>query len=114
MIGRRGLNHAEDEVLLRKPATLLLIVALAVVSFTACGRHRSGSSDTTSSQTATIAPAQAPAAPTGTEALTQTVDVEDGRSEDEGGALVNTKPAAKTPDAKKPAPAPVKKNTKKH
>jgi hypothetical protein len=107
---------------LRKTATLLWIAVLAAVLSTACGRHRGGSNDPTSSQTATIAPAQAPPAPTGTEALTQTVDVEDGRSEEEGGGLVNPKPAVKVPtEAKKPPvkpatkkPEPVKKNTKKH
>jgi hypothetical protein len=59
-------------------------------------------------QTQTIAPAAAQPSPTGTDAMTQTVDVEDGRSVDDGGVVANrpvtatsTAHAASAPSAKK-------------
>ena len=56
--------------------------------------------------TQTIAPADARPAPTGTDAMTQTVEVEDSRSEEDGGA-----PAAAPPVNKgAPKPAPKKKH----
>jgi hypothetical protein len=48
--------------------------------------------------TQTIAPAQAEPAPTGTDAMTQTVDIEDSRSEEDGG-VITSKQTAKTPGA---------------
>lgn len=58
-------------------------------------------------QTQTVAPAAAQPAPTGTDAMTQTVDVENGRSEEDGGATTAqqsapTAPAPKAAPAKKP------------
>lgn len=52
----------------------------------------------TSSQTNTIAPAVAQPAPTGTDALTQTVNIEDNRSAAEGAGL-NEPQATKTATA---------------
>lgn len=65
--------------------TCLAIVLSAVVALGACkGREHGGDA------TETIAPAQPqPAADTGTEG-TQTVDIEDSRSEADGAALNNT------------------------
>jgi hypothetical protein len=62
----------------------------------ACPRHRGGEpAESPKMKVEKIAPASAPAAPTGTDAMTQTVDVEDSRSEAEGGAASdqNAKPA---------------------
>ncbi len=101
--------HAPDEALVRKtsPVTLALALVLAVLS-TACPRHRGGSSDTSPAlQTQTIAPAVAQPAPTGTDSMTQTVDVEDSRSEDDGGTITNSQTSTKS-GAKAPA-KPVKK-----
>jgi hypothetical protein len=78
----------------------------------ACPRHRSGANDASSAQTATIAPAVAQPAPTGTDSMTQTVDIEDSRSEDDGGAITNPQTAKGTPakPPAKPAAAPKKKH----
>jgi|GEM_PF-2986717 len=57
---------------------------MALVAAAACGKRESAA---TGSATETIAPAPPQPATTGTDALTQTVDVEDSRSEAEGGAL---------------------------
>jgi len=85
--------------------TLIVVSILAI--FTACPRR--SEHPASSATTQTVAPAAAQPAPTGTDALTQTVDVEDSRSEEEGGtATAATTTVAKTP-AKKPAP-----KTKKH
>ena len=46
--------------------------------------------------TETIAPAAPQTAPTGTEAMTQTVDIEDSRSEAEGGVITSPPPAKTT------------------
>lgn len=74
---------------------------------------------TATGTTQTIAPAAAPSAPNGSDAMTQTVDVEDSRSEAEGGSLTNggapasetTATAATTTVAPKPAKAPAKKKS---
>lgn len=66
------------------------------------------------SKTETIAPAQAQPSPTGTEAMTQTVDIEDSRSEAEGGVLNNeaTPPPAATTATRTTKAPPT--NKKKH
>src|SRR5258708_40110576 len=89
--------HDPAEALVRKPSppTLALALVLAVLS-TACPRHRGGSSDTSPAlQTQTIAPAVAQPAPTGTDSMTQTVDVEDSRSGDDGGTITNSQTPTK-------------------
>ena len=85
------------------PEVKRLVSILAVVLLAAaCDRGaRAGSNGPT---TQTIAPAPAQPAPTGTEALTQTTEVEDSRSEGEGGGEVA--PVTTAAPAKK---APVKK-----
>lgn len=81
----------------------VLILSTIVILFAACHRresHTSGTSQTPTTQT--IAPADARPAPTGTDAMTQTVEVEDSRSEEDGGATAATTPVNK--GAPKPAP----------
>ena len=75
-----------------KSSTLrFALVLLAVtVALAACRRGESAAPGTTE----TIAPAAPQPQPTGTDAMTQTVDIEDGRSEAEGGALNNPTTAA--------------------
>lgn len=85
-----------------------LFVSVLVVLAAACREHRAGDGTGTSGTTQTVAPAAAQPAPTGTDAMTQTVDVEAGRSEEDGGvtastATVKTETAAKPAAPKKPA-----------
>jgi len=87
-----------------------LLVAAALAS--ACPRRAEKGATVTSTQTETIAPAVAPPAPAGNDAMTQTVEVEDSRSEEDGAAITNPQ-TAKTPGAK-PAAATTKKPVKKH
>lgn len=67
-------------------AVVLLGVALAVGGCKKIRERSSGSSGATE----TIAPANPQPDQTGTDAMTQTVDIEDSRSEAEGAALNNT------------------------
>jgi uncharacterized lipoprotein YajG len=87
-----------------KKTTTLLALALLLC---ACGKeHRPG--DAQQPQTGTIAPAAAKPDQSGTaDAMTQTVEVDDSRSEGEGGT------AATATHAKAPAKAPAKKPAKK-
>ena len=89
---------------------IVLLVMVAALLTTGCNRYKTRG-NASGGTTETIAPANAQPAPTGTDALTQTTEVEDSRSEADGGV---TSPAAtttaKAPAAKKPA---AKKHTKK-
>ena len=87
--------------------TALFVSVLVVLA--ACREHRAGDGTGTNGTTQTVAPAAAQPAPTGTDAMTQTVDVEAGRSEEDGGVTASTATTATT--AKAPAP---KKPAKKH
>jgi hypothetical protein len=92
-------------VFVKKTAALSLLMMLTLALFAAACRGRKSSSATGTAQTTqTIAPAAAQPAVNGGDAVTQTVDVEDGRSEEDGGVLTNPQTAKKpgTP-AKKPA-----------
>lgn len=64
--------------------SLVVLLALVVV-LPGCGRDETAAGDGTE----TIEPAKPLPEPTGTEAMTQTVDIEGGRSEAEGGGLTN-------------------------
>ena len=65
----------------------MLVLAVFAVICGGCNRRENATSNTTE----TIAPAQPkPASASDTDAMTQTVDVEDGRSEADGAALNNT------------------------
>ena len=63
----------------------LVVLALIAVVLGGCKGRESAASSTTE----TIAPAQPKPATTDSDAMTQTVDIEDSRSEAEGGALNN-------------------------
>jgi hypothetical protein len=87
-----------------KRALLLSMIGVLV----ACGGHREHTVKGSAATTDTVAPAAAQPAPTGTDAMTQTVDVGDGRSEADGGVTTST---TATAAPAKSAPA---KKTKKH
>lgn len=71
----------------RSIASIVVITAVLTLAMPGCkGREQRGAGG---EATETIAPAAPQPAPTGTEAMTQTVDVEAGRSEAEGGVLTN-------------------------
>ncbi len=98
---------------MKKTATLSLLILLTLaLSAAGCGGRKSSSATGTAQTTQTIAPAAAQPAVNGSDAVTQTVDVEDGRSEDDGGVLTNPQ-TAKTPAATttvKPKPPAKKKH----
>jgi hypothetical protein len=88
-----------------KPLLPLLLAALVCAG---CARHKSGAASQPTTQT--IAPADAQPAPNGTDPMTQTVEVDDSRSESDG----MTATSASTPSkGKAPAKAPAKKKGKK-
>jgi hypothetical protein len=102
---RRHIDRARG-VFVKKRATWIA-AAMIVCTLSACPRREEKSSV---EGTATIAPAAGQPAPTGTDAMTQTVDVEDSRSEAEGAGLTETAATTTTtasakPPAKKPVPA---------
>lgn len=83
-----------------------LILSLIAILFVACHRRESRAPSAAQPPTTqTIAPADARPAPTGTDAMTQTVEVEDSRSEEDGGATT-----APPPKPAPPKPAPKKKH----
>jgi hypothetical protein len=86
--------------------SLLIVLSLALLA-PACRGRKSSSATTTAPTTQTIAPAAGQPSTNGGDAVTQTVDVEDGRSEDDGGVLTNPQKGTKT--AKAPVKPPVKK-----
>ena len=90
-----------------KTVILLTLVALLPV---ACSRHKSGPG-ASHETTQTIAPASAPSGPdtSGTDATTQTVLIDDSRSESDGMASAATTTAAKKPATKAPAKKKAKK-----
>lgn len=76
------------EVSVKKTAVSFLpLVLIAAMFVSSCTRHDEGANGAT---TQTIEPAAGQTAPTGTEAMTQTVDIQDGRSEAEGGEITST------------------------
>lgn len=103
---------SEVSVKMMTGRSALMLIAM---SFLAAGCHRSSDAQVpATAATQTIAPAAAPSAPNGTDAMTQTVDVEDSRSEAEGGALDNTQTATASTvtTTSKPGPKPALKPTK--
>lgn len=92
-----------DEVSVRKTARLSLLVLMSLALLAPGCRGKLSSATTTAPTTQTIAPAAAQPSTNGGDAVTQTVDVEDGRSEDDGGVLTNPQKgkAAKPPVKKK-------------
>jgi hypothetical protein len=83
-----------------KPLLPLLLAALVCAG---CARHKSGAASQPTTQT--IAPADAQPAPNGTDPMTQTVEVDDSRSESDGmtaaTATATTKARGKAPAKKK-------------
>jgi hypothetical protein len=77
------------------PLRKVLLFMMLPLAAAACHRHAGDPSK--SVQTQTIAPAAAQPAPNGSDAMTQTVDVEDSRSVAEGGATTAPPPAKKAP-----------------
>jgi hypothetical protein len=78
---------------------LSILILLALLAAAGC-RHKKQAN--TPAATQTIAPAVAQPDPTGTDANTQTVELNDGRSEDEGGVQTDTATApTKAAPAKK-------------
>ena len=71
----------------RPTAGILVLTMLCALSFAACNRQETAA---TGEVTETIAPAAPQPAPTGTDAMTQTVDIEAGRTDAEGGGLTGT------------------------
>jgi hypothetical protein len=88
----------------------VLIVLTFVLCLAGCRWGKSAAVRSTAPTTQTIAPAAAQPAVNGTDAVTQTVDVEDGRSEEEGGALTSSQTAKKPASTKTPAKTPTKKH----
>ena len=89
-----------------KPLLPLLLAALVCAG---CARHKSGAASQPTTQT--IAPADAQPAPNGTDPMTQTVEVDDSRSESDG--MTATTSASTPSKGKAPAKAPAKKKGKK-
>ena len=90
---------------MKRAATPLVLMTVAL-TFAPLGCKRQPKSSAPATQT--IAPASAPPAPTGTDAMTQTVEVDDSRSENDGGVTSDTTSVTAAP-AKKPAPPKTKK-----
>ena len=82
------LRVSEVSVKMMMGRSVLMLIATCFLA-TACSRSKDAQVPATA-VTQTVAPAAAPSAPNGTDAMTQTVDVEDSRSEAEGGTLDNT------------------------
>src|SRR5579872_932131 len=74
----------------------LLVIALAALVPFGCARQKNAATSTQPT-TQTIAPATAQPAPNGTDPMTQTVDIDDSRSEGEGMTSTASAPPAKTP-----------------
>ena len=87
--------------------SLRKLLLLLILPFAIAACHRSADPAHGAQTTETIPPAAAQPAANGTDAMTQTVEVGDSRSEAEGGTATMTQPA-KTAGAKK-APAKKKK-----
>jgi hypothetical protein len=89
-------THVSNETLVKKSSPpSILILAACLLATVACHRRTAKSQST--APTETIAPAVAPSSPNGADAMTQTVDVEDSRSEAEGGTVSSTTSTAPKP-----------------
>jgi uncharacterized lipoprotein YajG len=92
-----------------------MLLAAACFLVAGCNRSSAAKAPATAA-TQTIAPAAAPSSPDGPDAMTQTVNVEDSRSEAEGGSLNSTQTASSgtatttvSKAARKASPKPPKK-----
>jgi hypothetical protein len=109
---RAGVHFSNEVRVKNSTMRSFVVLSLLIVALAGCRREKAV--ETTTAVTQTIAPASAPSAPNGSDAMTQTVDVEDSRSEAEGGTLTTSGsgsvPPAATTSAK---PAPPKASAKK-
>ena len=88
--------------MIRRALQSFLIVVTVMAIVFACSRKEGAGKSSAATQT--IAPAAAQTSPTGTDAMTETVEIQDSRSEAEGGVLTSPKRPATTtvaPAAKK-------------
>ncbi|HEX6158528.1 MAG TPA: hypothetical protein VF111_00075 [Thermoanaerobaculia bacterium] len=83
--------------MIRSAVRLVLVSTVVLLALTACGNREQKAG---SAATETIAPAPAQPEETGTDAMTQTVDIESGRSEAEGGGLTSPNPPVVVPGAR--------------
>ena len=81
------------EVSVKRSILLLTLLALAVVLASGCSREETVTTGTEA--TATFAPPEPQPGELGTDALTQTVELEDGRSENEGGHITTPEPGVR-------------------
>lgn len=104
-----------DEVFVKRTATLSLLIVMTFALFNAgCGRGKASTVTSTAPTTQTIAPVAGQPAINGGDAVTQTVDVEDGRSEDDGGVLTNPQTAKAPAGSKTPSKSTPPVQPKKH
>ncbi len=80
---------------------LVVAVIAAVLAMSSCKARTQKPAPAVTTQT--VAPAAAQPAPTGTDAMTQTVNVDNGRSDDEGGTAADTSATTTQAPAAKPA-----------
>ncbi len=86
-----------------KTALRLAAIVMSIL-LVAAGCHRAEKPAATgTAATQTVAPAPAQPSPTGTDAMTQTVEVEDSRSEEDGGVNSDNSGKATPKTARRPA-----------
>lgn len=81
--------------MIRRALQSFLIVVTVMAIVFACSRKEGAGKSSAATQT--IAPAAAQTSPTGTDAMTETVEIHDIRSEAEGGVLTSPKTPVKPP-----------------
>ena len=101
--GRSTSTDYED--LLNKTTALTVVLAVAMLpGWSGCHKTEEPvNSDSAATQTIPASELPSAQSPTGSDAMTQTVSVEDGRSEDEGGTIT-TKSGAPSTTAAAPGP----------
>lgn len=80
--------------MIKSTVRFVLVSTLVLLALASCGKRETKGN---SAATETIAPAPAQPEETGTDAMTQTVDIESGRSEAEGGGLTSPNPPVVVP-----------------
>jgi hypothetical protein len=96
----------------KKTATLSLLLTIAALVAGGCRGRGTAASNPGAESTATIAPAAAKPDTSGTEAMTQTVDIEDSRSEAEGGITTQAPTSTSGKNSSRPTTRPTKKTKK--
>jgi hypothetical protein len=110
---RAGVHFSNEVRVKNSMMRSFVVLSLLIVALAGCRQEKTV--ETTTAVTQTIAPASAPSAPNGSDAMTQTVDVEDSRSEAEGGTLTTSGSSGSVPPAATTSvkPAPPKASAKK-